>query len=1312
MDQSTYERNIPREPIAIIGIGCRFPGGIRDPQTFWQLLVNGIDAISDIPDDRVDVAPLYDPNTGAPGKIASRQGGFLDKVDRFDAAFFGVSPREAEYMDPQQRLLLETSWEALEDAGQLPENLKESRTGVFVGMWTNDYTEKMYKGIEDINLYVTTGGGRYAASGRLSYFFGFQGPSMTVDTACSSSLVTVHLACQSLREGESTLALAGGVNLIFEPAISIGYSRSKMLSPDGRCKFGDIQANGYVRSEGVGMVILKRLSQAIADNDRIYAVVRGSASNNDGRSSELLVAPGVGSQIRMLREAYRNAGIEPCQVGYVEAHGTGTPVGDPVELEALGTVLSENRDPSRPVRVGSIKTNIGHTEAASGVAGLIKAALCLQHKAIPPSLHFKHPNPKIPWKELMLEMQSELSPWPYSDVPAFAAVNSFGVTGTNAHIILAEAPKTESPRSSEDSNVPYLLPLSAHAPEALSALAESYQEFLAEKSASSLQDVCFTASRHRAHHAERWAIVGSSREEILQQLSVHTKQKSQSTSFTNKVDEQAKVVFVFPGQGSQWLGMGRDLLQHNDAFHGAIVECERAIRHWTDWSLLEQLKSSEDSSAYRLNEISIIQPVLFAIEVALAAVWQSWGIKPAAVIGHSMGEVAAAYVAGALGLDDAVRVICKRSQFMQRTSGQGEMAVIGLSFLEAEKALVGFEDKLSVAVHNSPRSTVLSGDPDALKAVMEKLEAREVFCRKVNVDVASHSPQMDPLRPELVRSLDGIQPQTADIPFYSTATEEIRDGKTLDPEYWGKNLRQPVRFSTMTQKLLEDNYTIFIEMSPHPLLLSAIQETGHDFGKSVYGIPSLRRNTADSVEILRSLGTLYESGYSIDWERLYPTGSLVNLPSYPWQRQRYWYVSASTNAVRSGFTGNIEHALLGSRLPNLAHLPTHYVWQNKFARLRKSLPKEGKVIPGSIYCEMALAAVNIAKGNKNHAIREFNVREDLLVDTNPDRILQVSLVENDARMMFQLFSQEAEGAAWKKHATAEIEAGHVEMDWFYDLGWEVQDLPLSRDASALAQGTWLILADRLGVGEGLASRLNGQGAACQLVYHNNETLDFDELLMNLAAPLKIIHLWALDLPSNERITPDVLMAGQASGSEALVALIRSILRNQYPAVPKLWSVTSGAQSVLSKEEPQLSQATLWGFAKVASLEQPNLWQGIIDLPTGENVSALVDFVLAEISQSSGDDQVAYRNGHRYVPRLIPARQTGTIANTFNVSGDGSYLITGGLGAVGLQICAWLGDRGARRIIVTSREAPPERASWDSVVPDSEVGQTTGDDPHA
>src|SRR5712692_5015321 len=490
---------ITPEPIAIIGIGCRFPGGANNPEAFWELLRRGVDAITEIPSDRFDIDAFYDPRPGTPGKIVARQGGFLEHLDLFDPYFFGISPREAACLDPQQRLLLEVAWEAFEDAGVVRDRLAGSRTGVFIGMWTNEYESCMYSASTDIDLYVTTGGGRYSASGRLSYVFDLQGPSVTVDTACSSSLVAAHLACRSLWSGESDLALAGGTNLILQPHITIGYSKSKMLSPEARCKFGDARANGYVRSEGVGVVLLKPLSQALVDKDPICAVILGSAVNNDGHSSGLLVAPSVQGQEVMLQEAYRNAGISSGRVQYVEAHGTGTSVGDLVELQALGAMLARDRPKEHPCIIGSVKTNIGHTEAASGIAGLIKVALCLKHRLIPPSLHFHEPNPNIPWQKLPLMVAQELMPLPVGSEPTIAGVNSFGVTGTNAHVVLQEAPKVSvtAQEGLAGANKVQLLPLSAHSSEALEALVRSYQTFVAAedgRSFPSLHDLCYTAS--------------------------------------------------------------------------------------------------------------------------------------------------------------------------------------------------------------------------------------------------------------------------------------------------------------------------------------------------------------------------------------------------------------------------------------------------------------------------------------------------------------------------------------------------------------------------------------------------------------------------------------------------------------------------------------------------------------------------------------------------------------------------------------------------------------------------------------------------
>ncbi|HLF29144.1 MAG TPA: type I polyketide synthase, partial [Anaerolineae bacterium] len=750
------------EPIAIIGIGCRFPGGVKDLESYWRLLADGVDAITEIPADRFDVDAFYDPRPATPGKVMTRWGGFLDQIDQFDAYFFGISPREAERLDPQQRLLLETAREALDNAGQVPDRLMGSQTGVFVGMWLSDFEARLFRNPGQVDFYMTTGSGRYSASGRLSYIFGLEGPSLTLDTACSSSLSAVHLACRSLRSGESTLALAGAANVILQPHITIAYSQSKMMAPDGHCKFGDARANGYVRSEGAAVVVLKRLSQALADGDPIHAVILGSAMNNDGRSSGFLTTPGGAGQEDMLRKAYCDAGISPGQVQYVEAHGTGTLAGDPVEINALGAVLSEARPLDRACRIGSVKTNFGHTESVAGLAGLIKVVLSLKRQQIPASLHVQELNPSIPWDDLPLRIQRELGPWPAHEGPALAGVSAFGITGTNAHIVLQAAPESRAPSAlakAGEEKAPYLLPLSAHTPEALGELAQHYRAFL-NATDSSLADIAYTAAVRRAHHDYRLAVCGYSREELVERLGEHTDNSVLAASASGS----RKIVFVCPGQGSQWVGMGRQLLAHNPTFRQAIDRCELALKPYVDWSLIDQLTTDHA----QFDDIAVIQPTLFAIQVALAAVWQALGVQPDAVIGHSLGEVAAAHIAGALSLDDAARIICTRSHLMQRLSGQGAMAVVELSRAEAQAALQGYEDRLSVAVSNGPRSTVLSGDPTALQQVVAQLQRQDIFCRLVKVDVAAHSPQMETLRPELVAALAEMRPQPASIPVYST----------------------------------------------------------------------------------------------------------------------------------------------------------------------------------------------------------------------------------------------------------------------------------------------------------------------------------------------------------------------------------------------------------------------------------------------------------------------------------------------------------------------------------------------------------------
>ena len=881
-------------PVAIVGIGCRFPGGVTDPGSFWRLLHEGRQAVGEIPRDRMDVERWFDPRPATAGRMNTRFGGFLERIDELDAGFFGISPREAERMDPQQRLLLEIAWEALEDAGLDVHRLEGSRTGVFVGQWTSDFEARLFADPEAVDFYMTTGSGRYAASGRLSYALGLRGPSLTLDTACSSSLAAVHLAARSVRGGECGLALAGGVNVILQPHVTLAYSQSGMMAPDGRCKFGDASGDGYVRSEGAGLVVLKPLDRALADGDRVYAVVRGSAVNNDGRSSGSMGTPSRIGQEELLRGAYADAGVSPAAVGYVEAHGTGTRTGDPVELGALAAVLSGGRDPRHRAYVGSVKTNLGHTEGAAGAAGLIKAALALRHGAIPPSLNFREPNPAVAWAEAPFTIPRAAVPWPEGSGRRIAGVSAFGIAGTNAHVVLEEAPERAAetgagapPRGAS------LLPLSARSPEALRALAARYADLLAQEPGTGLGDVCFAAATRRTALDHRAAFVAADRAAMADALRRYAAgEPAAAAEGVLSGGARPRVAFVLPGQGAQWHGMARELLDGEPVFREALLACDRAVRRLAGWSIVDQLRAEPGTPGHRLDDIDVIQPVLVALAVAYAALFRSLGVEPDAVVGHSMGEVGAAHLAGALDLEQAMRVVCRRSALMRRTAGRGAMALVELSMEDARARIRGREDRLSVAVSNGPRSSVLSGEPQAIQEVLAELERDQVFCRLVKVDVASHSPQMEPIAAELAAELSSLAPGDAAIPIYSTVLGRRAGGRELDGAYWGRNLRQPVRFTEAVSALLADGVTVFVELGPHPVLLPSVEQTAQAAGRAVATVVPGRREEPQQAGVLAALGALWTAGTPVDWRAVLPPGRDVALPLYPWQRERHWVDAA------------------------------------------------------------------------------------------------------------------------------------------------------------------------------------------------------------------------------------------------------------------------------------------------------------------------------------------------------------------------------------------------------------------------------------
>ncbi|MEI2579702.1 beta-ketoacyl synthase N-terminal-like domain-containing protein [Scytonema sp. PRP1] len=884
-----YFERTKTEPIAIIGIGCRFPGGSDNPEAFWQLLHNGVNAIIEVPKSRWNIDSYYDENPDVPGKISTRYGGFLDRVCTFDPQFFGISPREAVSLDPQQRLILEVSWEALENANQVPEQLFKSKTGVFVGICSSDYSQQnlLTRTPAEIDAYLATGNSHSMASGRLSYLLGFTGPSISVDTACSSSLVTVHLACQSLRNRECDLALAGGVNVLLSPELSITFSKARMLAPDGRCKTFDAEANGYVRAEGCGMIVLKRLSDAVADKDNILALIRGSGVNQDGPSGGLTVPSGP-SQEEVIRQSLASGNVEANEVSYIEAHGTGTSLGDPIEIGALAEVYCKKRPQDQPLMVGSVKTNIGHLEGAAGIAGLIKVVLTLQHEEIPPHLHFKQPNPHIPWNQLPIVVTTQRIPWSRGEKRRLAGVSSFGFSGTNAHIVLEEAPVSEA--ISVDMERPlHLLTLSAKTEEALKQLSEQYNSYLANNPTLSIGDICFTANTGRSHFNHRLSIVTSSSVELREQLAAFTTGQEATRVFTGCVQgtSQPKITFLFTGQGSQYIGMGRQLYETQPTFRASIDLADKILRSYLKKPLLEVLYPEPGMSS-PLNETAYTQPALFALEYALFQLWKSWGIEPSFVMGHSVGEYVAACVAGVFSLEDGLKLIAERARLMQLLPPDGEMVAVLADEVRVTAAIQRYGQEVSIAAYNGPESLVISGRRQAICSVVTALAAEGVKTTTLKVSHAFHSPLMEPILADFQRVAQEISYSLPNIEVVSNVTGKVVAAEIATPQYWCRHIRQPVKYATGMETLQQMGCKVFVEIGPKPILLGMGRQCLPE-GVGVW-LPSLRQGEEDWQQILQSLANLYILGVRVDWSGFDQDYShhRLQLPTYPWQKERYW----------------------------------------------------------------------------------------------------------------------------------------------------------------------------------------------------------------------------------------------------------------------------------------------------------------------------------------------------------------------------------------------------------------------------------------
>ncbi|MGW1199783.1 type I polyketide synthase [Streptomyces sp. NPDC002536] len=891
--------------IAVVGMGCRFPQA-NGVDRFWSLLQDNRDAITAVPSDRFDIDDHYAAGAGTPGKTNSRHGGFLDDVFSFDAGFFGISPAEARAMDPQQRLLLHCAWEALEDAAIRPADLAGTRTGVFVGQATSDYGD-LPQPLAERGVHDSAGRRiRAVTAGRLSYALDLRGPSMVTDTACSSSLVAVHAARLSVLSGESDVAIAAGVNVILAPDDAVAYSQGGMLAADGRCKFADARGDGFVRSEGVGVVVFKRLEDAVRDRDTVQAVLLGSAVTNDGRASGFLLRPAVDGQRQMLREAWRSAGITPGDLAYVEAHGTGTTAGDEVELSALAAEMSGQRPEGRPLLTGSVKTNIGHTEAAAGIAGLIKAVLMARHGLVPASLHYTQPHRLLAGGGQSIEVVARNRPLPEAGRPALLGVSSFGLSGTNAHVVVGqyvpEAAQTPGYEPAEGAaSGPQLLVLSARSPAALRRLALSYAEHLGDGERGRrqrLRDICATAACRRDSHPYRLWAVGddhSELEAVLRSLA------SGEPTPLGGVGEQpvtgtVRTAFVFPGQGSQRPGMGDELRVAWPEFAQALRDCDEAVLKEAGWSPADVLAERRE-----LRGVETVQPVLWAVEVALAEAWRRRGIEPDVCIGHSMGEIAAAHVAGALSRTDAAAVICRRSRLMMRRSGRGAMLVVALPAEEAEALAAHHGTGVVLAVENSPSSSVLAGAPDALEAIADGLRSRGVFCRTVKVDVASHSPDMDALRDDVLAALADVCPGPFTGEMVSTVHRRPPAGTELDAGYWMDNLRRPVRFTHAVASVAERGAHVFLEISPHPALTGAVEETLAASGAPARVVGSLHRDRPEAVSMACTAGRMFVHGTRVDWHRWYGEDvRRVPLPLYPWDAENYRQRPALPDAAPDG----------------------------------------------------------------------------------------------------------------------------------------------------------------------------------------------------------------------------------------------------------------------------------------------------------------------------------------------------------------------------------------------------------------------------
>ncbi|MGK5638146.1 type I polyketide synthase, partial [Streptomyces sp. URMC 126] len=978
------------EPIAVVGIGCRFPGGVRTPEDLWRLVAEGREARSEFPTGRGwDLDSLRHPDPDRPGTTYVRHGFFLHDADRFDAGFFGISPREALAMEPQQRLLLETAWEACERAGVDPAGLRSSATGVFVGAMRQEYGPRLYEPAEGIEGHLLTGTEGSVLSGRLSYVLGLDGPALTVDTACSSSLVALHLACQSLRRGECSLALAGGATVMSAPGIFVQFSRQRGLAPDGRCKAFAESADGTAWGEGVGLLLLEPLSAARRNGHPVLAVIRGSAVNQDGASNGL-TAPSGRAQRRLVREALADAGLAAGDVDAVEAHGTGTRLGDPIEAEALLATYGQDRPTERPLWLGSLKSNIGHTQAAAGVAGVIKMVMALRHGVLPRTLHVDAVSSRVDWSAGAVEVLTEERPWPETGRPRRAGVSGFGISGTNAHLILEQAPEEEPAGTPGDEPgvVPWVF--SARTPEAL-------REQAGRLAAAAPEDVAaagWSLAAGRSAFAHRAVVVGDGREALRRGLEAVARGEAAPEAVTGTAAPLVGAVFVFPGQGSQWTGMAVELLDDSREFAERLAACERALAPFVDWSVTDVLR--QRPGAPGLDRVDVVQPVLWAVMVSLAGLWRAAGVEPVAVVGHSQGEIAAACVAGGLSLEDGARVVALRSRAIrEELAGDGGMVAVSLGADATAELIAAYDGRVSVAALNGPLSTVVSGEPAALDDLLARCEAAGTRARRIPVDYASHSAQVERVRERVLADLAGIRPRAGTVPFHSTVTGEVTDTARLDAAYWYTNLRTTVRFAPVVRELAARGPHAFVECSPHPVLTVGIEETAEEIagetagetGRPAVVTGSLRRDEGGTRRFLASLAEAYTRGLSVDWAGLFPERArrfTDGLPTYPFRGERFWATAPRpAGDLRAAGLSEAGHPLLGAGLALAGGEETVLTGRLSLAAhpwLADHAVRGTVLLPGTAVVELALRA---GAGTGCDTVEELTLEAPLVLPADP-----------------------------------------------------------------------------------------------------------------------------------------------------------------------------------------------------------------------------------------------------------------------------------------------------------------------------------------